>query len=904
MNFPSIEPLEARIAPATVSIANAANLTEGNSGKATMTFTVTLTGASTEKVTVNYATGAAGDTAVATGLFPDYDAVSGTLTFTPGGPTTKTIAVKIIGDQIQEADEQLTVKLSGAVNATLGTASGTGTILNGTDSKIGLALGDVKIVEGDSGTKQAVLTPTLSANATASMTLTLATKNGTAVAGSDYAATTQQITIAAGATTGGTISIPIGGDTDFESTESFFVNLSGAPSSVQVVNKNPLMAAGAQATARVYILNDDTQNLGPLSAQWIDVDGDLVTLTVSKGSVPVGNTSLFTFGAVNALGGKQLQLLDLQRFGSTFAGANVTITATKQAGFPDATDGRVDVGYIHAANFDADELQVFGIDLGTVTVDGDLAKITAGDQFSTPAITKLDVYSLGAHGATTLPTAEYSSTSAVESKVLGPVGSILVQQNIEGYFHVVGSEFGTIGSLKIGGALKGGDVQNSGRVSVSGFLSTATIGKITGGSKDSTGILSALQGSTAALGTITVLGDIVGGTGSSTTGFSGAIVAPRIGNVSAHSLLGGTLPRSGLISSESTLGNVTLTGDVTGSGGELSGAIDAGTNIGIVKIDGKVAGGSGASSGGIVANAGNIASVAIGQTGATDSLIGGSGDQSGRVVAGGNIPTFTAEGNVLGGTGKDSGEIVSGGTIDKLVIKKSLKGGAGGTTLLENSGVISASRLRSVTVGEDLVAATEGAGGSANGGAIRATFLDALTVGRNIVGNANNPFVISAARTIGKFEVVGNIAFGDVLAGYNARATKTNPRGEAVNADASIAAVIVGGTVHGFNLVAGAEAGDDGVFGTSDDVVSSSSTVTLDDPAVVSKIASVIFKSANPDNPAGATPFGIVAQQIDSILLGPTRVALALHKGPANDLAPGLGIGTSTTFRALEVNLI
>src|SRR5258708_4892969 len=116
MNFPTIEPLEARIAPATLSIGDA-QITEGDAGRSTLTFTVTLSAADTKTVTVDFLTGAAGDTAKSSGAFPDYDAQQGTLSFSPG-QTIRKISVPIIGDLVKEPDETFTIELSNATNAT------------------------------------------------------------------------------------------------------------------------------------------------------------------------------------------------------------------------------------------------------------------------------------------------------------------------------------------------------------------------------------------------------------------------------------------------------------------------------------------------------------------------------------------------------------------------------------------------------------------------------------------------------------------------------------------------------------------------------------------------------------------------------------------------------------------
>ncbi len=103
---------------------NNATVIEGNAGTVNATFTVTLSTASGQIVTVNYAT--ADGTATAPS---DYTSTSGTLTFTPG-QTSKTVNVAVNGDTVPEANETFTVALSAASNATIATATGTGTITN------------------------------------------------------------------------------------------------------------------------------------------------------------------------------------------------------------------------------------------------------------------------------------------------------------------------------------------------------------------------------------------------------------------------------------------------------------------------------------------------------------------------------------------------------------------------------------------------------------------------------------------------------------------------------------------------------------------------------------------------------------------------------------------------------
>jgi uncharacterized protein YhjY with autotransporter beta-barrel domain len=103
---------------------NDVTVVEGNAGTVNAVFTVTLSAASGQTVSVNYATADGTATQPA-----DYTNTSGTLTFTPG-TTTQTITVPVIGETVPEANETFFVNLSGAVNATIADNQGVGTITN------------------------------------------------------------------------------------------------------------------------------------------------------------------------------------------------------------------------------------------------------------------------------------------------------------------------------------------------------------------------------------------------------------------------------------------------------------------------------------------------------------------------------------------------------------------------------------------------------------------------------------------------------------------------------------------------------------------------------------------------------------------------------------------------------
>lgn len=94
-----------------------------------------------------------------------------------------------------------------------------------TGSAIAASVNDVSIIEGNSGTSNAVFTVTLSAASIGGQSVTFTTSDGTATAGSDYTATTQVVNFAAGETTQ-TVDVPVAGDAINEADETFNVTLS------------------------------------------------------------------------------------------------------------------------------------------------------------------------------------------------------------------------------------------------------------------------------------------------------------------------------------------------------------------------------------------------------------------------------------------------------------------------------------------------------------------------------------------------------------------------------------------------------------------------------------------------------------------------------------------------------
>jgi chitinase len=116
---------------------------------------------------------------------------------------------------------------------------------------------DASQAEGNSGTSNMAFSVTLSKAATAPVTVSYGTSNGTATAGSDFVGASGSITFAAGESVK-TINVGVVGDTVVEPDENFSVTLS-----------NPLGASISRATAIGTIRNDDVAP--PLTVSVADV---------------------------------------------------------------------------------------------------------------------------------------------------------------------------------------------------------------------------------------------------------------------------------------------------------------------------------------------------------------------------------------------------------------------------------------------------------------------------------------------------------------------------------------------------------------------------------------------------------------------------------------------------------
>lgn len=355
----------------------------------------------------------------------------------------------------------------------------------------------------------------------------------------------------------------------------------------------PLEARIAPASL-VYISN------GGKIASWIDVDGDHVTVTATKAIFAEAD---FTFLPQETGDlGSQLALLDLHTKGTGFNGVGLKFTATRNRIFH-AGDGSVNIGRIDAT----------GLDLGAVSIPGDLTSISAGDaSLTTSAIASLTVRSGGAFGLDTQGAEVNGVATNNEWIFTGKTGAIRVQGNLSSSIDVNNGndtiDFdlqASLASVTINGELVGGDDSLRGGDGVgSGYIFTE-----------------------GPLGPVKISGNVIGGSaafGGSITSSSSIASITVGGNV-----VGGTATGTGLLFSYGPLGKVTITGSLVGGNsvravdGTLPVVIDSAGSIGTswsmdaVKIGGDVSPGIGTFSGAIYTTPdthANIKSVTIGGT--------------------------------------------------------------------------------------------------------------------------------------------------------------------------------------------------------------------------------------------------------------------------------------------------
>ena len=255
----------------SLQVSNVSTL-EGNVGNTPLVFNVILSKSPAQSKPVTIAWTLLPGTATPG---TDYIAASGTLQFTSTDSRTKQISVSIRGDRTPENDETFRLVLSSPVNVILDSLQAVGTIL--TDEAlapltVGFSPASLRVVEGQAGLTPVSLSVQLSQQSSGIVTVNYSTTNGTAIAGSDYTASSGTIRFMPGETQK-IIALSVFGDSTAELNETFNVRLTSAKNT----GTEPISIPSAAESAVVTIVNDD----GALP---------LPKLTVSPASVIEGNS--------------------------------------------------------------------------------------------------------------------------------------------------------------------------------------------------------------------------------------------------------------------------------------------------------------------------------------------------------------------------------------------------------------------------------------------------------------------------------------------------------------------------------------------------------------------------------------------------------------------------------------
>jgi hypothetical protein len=391
----------------------------------------------------------------------DYTAFSQVVTFAPG-EMTKQISIPILNDSIYEGTESFTVTITDQSGDSFNAITTETVTITDNESIPTVSIGDLRQVEGTATVPSTFAFPvTLSGPAQADVTFDFTIVPGTATA-ADFPTLTGHGKILAGQTTG-TVAVGVNADSTFEADETFTVKL-GNPSANATI---------LQDTGHGTILNDDANSISAKMVTYTDVDGDLVTVKTTVGTLSGLN---FTFVPAGTHGGLQLQKLDLSS--PTFINSNVTFTAKRTAA---GGDGFVNVGYIDA----------LGNTLGAVSVNGDLGQIdaNAAKALGVLSLGKLGVSTQGAGGSLQSTFVFNLPTLIVRTDIVDASISALNFTAATVFGNVVGGAgdhsgsieaAGRIGALTIGGTLHGGADAESGSV-IAKTIGALKIREIDGG---------------------------------------------------------------------------------------------------------------------------------------------------------------------------------------------------------------------------------------------------------------------------------------------------------------------------------------------------------------------------------------------------------------------------------------
>lgn len=291
----------------TLAIADA-SANEGTGQGGVLNFTVNTSPA------LDCGFGVGWTTAPGTAGSGDYTAASGTLQFAPQ-QTSASIAINLVGDSLDEADETLLVNLAAPAWGALADGSAIGTILDDDPAPtIGVDQGGCSVAEGNAGSSSCIFVVRLSAASSRVVSFSSATANGTASAGTDYTAHASTARSIAAGQTSLSIAVPVLGDTLDEDIETFALNLGS------IANATP-----GSLSATGTITDDD-------AAPALSIDNGGCSVTEGNS----GSVNCSFVARLSAISGRNVSFTTATANGTATAGSDYTahsaITRTLAAG--------------------------------------------------------------------------------------------------------------------------------------------------------------------------------------------------------------------------------------------------------------------------------------------------------------------------------------------------------------------------------------------------------------------------------------------------------------------------------------------------------------------------------------------------------------------------------------------
>lgn len=289
--------------PGTLAFAASAYSLAETGGSVTLT--VSRSGGSYGAASVSYSTA---NSSAAAGS--DYLAASGTLSWANGDTTPRTVRITVYNDTLAETNESLQLRLSGASGAALGSPSIATVTINDDDAPS--VNGTLAFTSGSASVNEAAGTATISVSRSlgsiGAVSVSYASSNGTATAGSDYTATSGTLSWAAGDIASKSFTVPIGNDSSVESTETIVLSLSspgggavlGATrnQTLSIVDNDGVPGVLAIGAASYTVAENGGSILIPITRSGGSTGGASVTYATTSSSAIAGTDFAATSGTL------------------------------------------------------------------------------------------------------------------------------------------------------------------------------------------------------------------------------------------------------------------------------------------------------------------------------------------------------------------------------------------------------------------------------------------------------------------------------------------------------------------------------------------------------------------------------------------------------------------------------